>query len=55
MIEDNGKGFVFENKPVSRGNGIYNMRERATLLDGTLTIESKEGHGTTLRIKIPKI
>ncbi|MEI6346599.1 MAG: HAMP domain-containing protein [Bacteroidota bacterium] len=55
IIEDNGKGFVFENKPVSRGNGIYNMRERATLLDGTLTIESKEGHGTTLRIKIPKL
>lgn len=55
IIEDNGKGFVFENRPVSRGNGIYNMRERATLLDGTISIESKEGQGTTLRIKIPKL
>lgn len=55
MIEDNGKGFVFEKNQVIRGNGIYNMRERATLLEGTLTLESTPGHGTTLRIKIPKI
>lgn len=55
MIEDNGKGFVFVKDQVIRGNGIYNMRERATLLEGTLTIESTLGQGTTLRIKIPKI
>ncbi len=54
MIEDNGKGFVFEKDQVIRGNGIYNMRERATLLEGSLSIESILGQGTTLRIKIPK-
>jgi len=54
IIEDNGIGFVFDNKLLIKGNGIYNMRERATLLNGSLTIESKPDLGTTLRIKIPK-
>jgi len=55
IIEDNGRGFIFEKDQIIRGNGIYNMRERATLLIGSLTIESTPGQGTTLRIKIPKI
>jgi PAS domain S-box-containing protein len=55
IIEDNGKGFDIDKEPITRGNGIYNMRERATLLEGKLSIESKPGKGTTLRIKIPKI
>jgi PAS domain S-box-containing protein len=55
IIEDNGSGFNLGKEPVIRGNGIYNMRERAALLKGTLNIESKLGSGTTLRIKIPKI
>lgn len=54
IIEDNGKGFDLVKEPVTRGNGIFNMRERATLLEGTLNIESTMGKGTTLRIKIPK-
>lgn len=54
ILEDNGKGFVFEHQTAHSGNGIYNMKERALLLSGTLDIESEIGVGTTIRLKIPK-
>ena len=34
-------------------SGIFGMRERATLLGGTLTIESTPGAGTTVFVEIP--
>jgi two-component system, chemotaxis family, CheB/CheR fusion protein len=57
IIEDDGKGFDVEafkadNSPEHLG--LVGMRERAALLDGTLTIESRpNGGGTTLFVKIP--
>jgi len=53
MIGDNGCGF--EPNEISKGTGLYNIRERTRLLGGTFTIESSSENGTTLRIKIPKI
>jgi signal transduction histidine kinase len=53
-IGDNGKGFMPDRTSMDLGNGIYNMRERAKLLGGTLEIESEIGRGTTIRLKIPK-
>jgi signal transduction histidine kinase len=52
IIEDNGAGF--DPGLASAGNGLMNMKERSALLGGTFTIESEPGHGTTLRVKIPK-
>ncbi len=52
VIEDDGRGF-------SRGGlsgdgiGIVGMRERLALIDGTLTIESSPGAGTTLVAEVP--
>jgi signal transduction histidine kinase len=54
VVGDNGKGFVPDKSSINLGNGIYNMMERAKLLGGTLEIESEEGSGTTIRLKIPK-
>jgi signal transduction histidine kinase len=54
LIEDNGKGFVYNNDYCTPCNGIYNMKERALLLNGTLDIESEPLSGTTIRLKIPK-
>lgn len=51
ILEDNGVGF--RQVDAVKGNGLFNMRERAILLGGTFSIESEPGHGTTLRIKIP--
>jgi len=53
MIEDNGKGFTFGDGTTEMGNGIHNMRERVTLLNGTFTVASDLGKGTSITIKIP--
>jgi len=54
LIEDNGKGFAYDTNFCTPCNGIYNMKERARLLNGTLDIESEPNSGTTIRLKIPK-
>ena len=53
MAEDNGCGFEYSEKTGFSGNGLYNMNERARLLDGTFDLESNPGGGTTIRVKIP--
>ena len=53
IIEDNGKGFKFDQDFQSMGNGIYNMHERASILGGTFELISNVGSGTTIVVKIP--
>jgi two-component system, NarL family, sensor histidine kinase UhpB len=48
---DDGRGFAFDE--LERGLGISGMRERALLVGGELTIESRPGHGTTVRLDVP--
>jgi signal transduction histidine kinase len=55
MIEDNGKGFDFDNKELGLGKGLFNIRERSIMLNGTFDVESFPGKGTTIRIKIDKM
>jgi two-component system sensor histidine kinase UhpB len=50
-VVDDGRGFAFEE--AERGLGIAGMRERALLIGGELTIESRPGHGTTVRLTVP--
>lgn len=50
-IADNGIGFN-ANDPVN-GNGLMNMRKRAELLGGTITIQSQPGQGTGIRLSVP--
>ena len=49
-IADDGKGFDVHRV---RGLGLMGMSERVTHLSGTFVIESREGHGTLLRIELP--
>jgi signal transduction histidine kinase len=55
IVEDDGMGFEPESVMTSpsHGLGLFGMQERASLLGGTLKIESKRGAGTTVFIKIP--
>jgi two-component system sensor histidine kinase UhpB len=48
---DDGRGFAFDD--AERGLGIAGMRERALLVGGELTIESRPGRGTTVRLVVP--
>jgi two-component system sensor histidine kinase UhpB len=50
-VADDGRGFAFADS--ERGLGIGGMRERALLVEGELTIESRPGAGTTVRLTIP--
>jgi two-component system sensor histidine kinase UhpB len=50
-VADDGHGFAFEQS--ERGLGIGGMRERALLIGAELTIESRPGHGTTVRLSVP--
>jgi signal transduction histidine kinase len=49
-IRDNGRGM-----PVDYviGYGLRNMRDRARLLGGELTVESRPGHGTVVAVDVP--
>lgn len=50
-VSDDGRGFAFDES--EGGLGIAGMRERALLIGAKLTIESRPGHGTTVRLVIP--
>lgn len=56
-IADNGCGFDFEalrkSPDQERGLGLAGMNERVLLLDGSLTVHSSPGHGTTIEVRIP--
>jgi len=49
-VADDGRGFAFDE--AERGLGIAGMRERALLVGGELTIESRPDHGTTVRLAL---
>jgi two-component system sensor histidine kinase UhpB len=49
-IKDNGKGFDINKS--SEGNGIKNMKKRATEIGAYFLIDSYPGNGTTIQIKV---
>ncbi len=59
-ISDDGLGFDAEQLQKTPGPGqehgwgLVGMRERASLLDGSLTIDSQAGSGTIVRVCIPR-
>ncbi len=53
IIRDNGKGFITETAGKEGGNGIHNMRERASLLNGQIEIFSIPSKGTTITLNVP--
>jgi len=48
QIKDNGKGFDLQKS--SKGNGLFNMRKRAEMLKGKLTVTSTIGEGTSIQV-----
>lgn len=67
-IEDNGKGISKEHisnlgkmfyratdEGAGSGLGLYIVKETVHKLKGSLAIESEEGHGTTVKFKIPEV
>jgi len=52
-VGDSGKGFEIEVARRGRGLGLTSMQERVRLVNGTVTIESKPRHGTTVHVRVP--
>ncbi len=56
-VEDDGVGFnigAVDKDYAQRGSlGMVNMRERAELIDGHFEIDSQEGKGTRVRVRLP--
>lgn len=52
-IEDAGPGFDVREVRAAGGLGLLNMRERARLAGGTLTLRSFPGRGTAITVAIP--
>lgn len=57
VIEDDGIGFDQEavkmNSTSYQSLGLYGMEERATIIGGSLSVESFPGKGTTIYFKVP--
>jgi len=53
IVSDSGRGFDVEDAIKGKGLGLTSMRERARLINGTTTIESKSMGGTTVRVRVP--
>ncbi|MBA3965558.1 MAG: PAS domain-containing sensor histidine kinase [Nitrospirales bacterium] len=57
IVEDNGQGFDVEEivRKAATGAhlGLHGMRERTLLLNGSISIESSSGAGTTIYVNIP--
>jgi signal transduction histidine kinase len=52
IVRDSGAGFDSDNLE-GQGLGLISMRERLRLVKGQLSIESRPGHGTTIRATVP--
>jgi signal transduction histidine kinase len=55
VVEDDGQGFDQGGSPLGHdGFGLFNMRERMGLLNGSLTIDSVPGRGTRVIAEVPQ-
>jgi signal transduction histidine kinase len=52
LIEDDGDGFDQSVAGSSGGLGLMGMRERMSLIGGTLDVDTEPGHGTTIQARI---
>jgi two-component system sensor histidine kinase UhpB len=54
-IQDDGRGFSLDDARARPGSsiGLFGMTERIALVDGRIEIDSKPGHGTTVRASVP--
>jgi signal transduction histidine kinase len=53
IVRDSGAGFDPEQAIVGHGLGLSSMPERLKLVDGRFAVDSRPGHGTTVRARVP--
>ncbi len=54
IVEDNGRGFDLSDRTMNpKGLGLLGMKERAALLGAEFQIESAQGQGTSVVVRVP--
>lgn len=53
VVEDNGKGFIFNDENSRNGIGLMNISSRAKAMNGEVNYEPSPQHGTVATIRIP--
>jgi signal transduction histidine kinase len=53
-LSDDGRGIELADATFRGSHGLAGMRHRVRGLGGQLSISSRRGHGTTLRVQVPK-
>ncbi|MFC7358511.1 histidine kinase [Jejudonia soesokkakensis] len=53
IVEDDGKGFVYETAVMKGGLGLKSINSRVQFLDGTIDWDTSPGNGTLITITIP--
>jgi PAS domain S-box-containing protein len=53
IVSDSGKGFDVDAAMRGQGLGLTSMRERVSLVNGSMTIESKPMNGTRIHVRVP--
>jgi len=53
IVGDSGKGFDVDGAHDGKGLGLTSMRERVWLINGSISIHSKPGSGTTIHVRAP--
>jgi signal transduction histidine kinase len=51
-ISDNGRGFDVKSVKKKRGLGLKSMRERVRLVRGTISYDSRKGHGANVNVSV---
>jgi len=52
-VRDNGKGFDLHSVASQKSFGLIGIRERVSILEGDLAIDSELGRGTCVRVQVP--
>ena len=53
-IDDDGVGFSPQAPRKAQSFGLFGLRERASLMGGTVTISSAPGKGTSVEVRVPR-
>ncbi|MGZ5245304.1 MAG: tetratricopeptide repeat-containing sensor histidine kinase, partial [Bacteroidia bacterium] len=53
IVEDNGRGFNYQEKQNVKGMGISNVFARVSKLEGNINFDSSAGRGTSVIINVP--
>ena len=52
-VRDSGRGFNVEEAMMGKGLGLVSMRERVSLVNGTIAIKSRPSAGTEITVHVP--